>query len=232
MKFIPIFLISLFLFISYGTANSQTVSILLPKNISDDKEIEWVSRTFGRALLLEVKKEGKFKSDMIEDTKNFPDTDFIVISSFKKSKDGKRIIFYLNILSKEGNNLLKGGKYSLVESFSFAFLPELTYEMKTYISRLVRLYLAASIRPDSKFNPIKYNFKQDVISKITEILPQAKEKINQDELIFSPEEVDKWFKIGVQNISQGKNSRRNILHFEICFKKRSRFYHRKRIYAR
>jgi hypothetical protein len=100
MKFIPIFLISLFLFISYGTANSQTVSILLPKNISDDKEIEWVSRTFGRALLLEVKKEGKFKSDMIEDTKNFPDTDFIVISSFKKSKDGKRIIFYLNILSK------------------------------------------------------------------------------------------------------------------------------------
>jgi hypothetical protein len=204
MKFIPIFLILLFLFISYGTANSQTVSILLPKNISDDKEIEWVSRTFGRALLLEVKKEGKFKSDIIEDTKNFPDTDFIVISSFKKSKDGKRIIFYLNILSKEGNNLLKGGKYSLVESFSFAFLPELTYEMKTYISRLVRLYLAASIRPDSKFNPIKYNFKQEVISKITEILPQAKEKINQDELIFSPEEVDKWFKIGVQNISQGK----------------------------
>jgi tetratricopeptide (TPR) repeat protein len=202
VRFILIFLI--FIFIFYGEADSQTVSILLPRNISGDKDIEWISRTFGRAFLLEVKKEGKFKVELIEDTKNFSDSDFVAISSFKKSKDGKRIIFYMNILSKEGNNLLRGEKYSLIESFSFAFLPELTYEMKTYISRIMRLYIAGSARPESKFNPIKYNFSQDVISKISKTLSSAGERVNSEELIFSPEEVDKWFNLGAQSISQGK----------------------------
>ncbi|GBD03963.1 hypothetical protein HRbin19_01268 [bacterium HR19] len=188
-------------------AQNGDVVVALPKNISQDKDIDWISRTFGRAIHLELKKDS-LPAQFIEEEK-FPSSDFIVLSKFKRGKDGRRIVFYINILSKQ-SGFIKGKDYYIIDSFAFSFLPEVIYEAKTYVSRMVRLYISSVAKAKSKFNPIKYNFPQDSINKISDVLAKLKvgEKINSnfaiENIVSDPSQVGLWFYIGVDFLEKGR----------------------------
>ncbi len=186
----------------------KTVFVSLPENKSGDRGIDWLSRTFGRAIQLEMRKGG-MRVRLVKEIPQDQNADFLVISSYSKSKDGRRIIVYVNVIGK-GDFLAKSGEYGLVDTFSFSFIPEVVYEAKTYISRTLKLYTSGLAKGLSKFNPVKYKFSPEKLNKLTSLLSELQEKGAEpsDEivrrLVFEPEEVGSFYTLGIGLLRNGR----------------------------
>ncbi len=206
MKKIIFLVISLFAVSSayVSSAYARSVVIFTPDNISGDTELDWISDTFARSIQLEIRKAKM--SVKIEKRGAVPEADFVVISSYRRAKDGRRIIFYINLLGK-GDFFVGGGdlsSLSLIDSFSFTFIPEVVYEAKTYISKILRLYIEGSIFSDDKFKPLRYKFPADSLERVRKRLADVSvTKADIQKIIFDPSEILSWFELGVLKLKEG-----------------------------
>ncbi len=211
--FVKIFTITMLLVVSsLGTLLANSVSLVKPVNVSGDSGIDWVSDTFARSIMLELRKD-KIQVSVLSEIS--PDDKFAVISSYRKSSEGRKIIFYVNIVGRdskrayaEGDLVISDNLY-LLDSLSFVFSPETVYEIKTYIARLVRLYISARIAGNKKFEVINYKFPQEkkssLISTLKNIEIQNK-KINLGAIVMNPAELNSWFDLAIVSMQEGKFS--------------------------
>ncbi|MCS7213754.1 MAG: hypothetical protein NZ927_06000 [Candidatus Calescibacterium sp.] len=211
MNFFKRFLIVSFIsFLVGGQSYGQDFRVIIvqPKNISGDSQIDWLSNTFSKSMQLEIRKE-RVKVDIVD---NIPSSigsnEFVVVSSFKKSKD--RIIFFMNILRKGETPIKNSDDIGVIESLTIAFIPDIIYEIKTYVSRLARLYIASVAKiQTTKFNPVPYKFSQEKIVGLNELIgriPTRGTAPPYDKIIFDPAEQDGWLVAGLEKMRKGEIS--------------------------
>lgn len=204
---ILIFAVALLLVIN-SYAQDFKITIVQPKNISGDSQIDWLSNTFSKSIQLEMRKE-KLKADITDELpESINRNDFLILSSY--SKVGERIMFHMNIIRKGDAPIKNKEDVGIIESFTIAFIPDVIYETKTYISRIARLYIASLVKiPSTKFNPISYKFPPDRIvglSNLVAKIPVKPGSLSYDRIIFEPSDSEGWLAAGIENIRKGEIS--------------------------
>jgi len=186
-------------------AQENRVIILQPKNLSKDSQLDWISQTFSKSIQLELRKD-KFKADILDSIpSSISPNEYLILSAFKKFND--RIIFFINFVRKGSSTIDNSSDMDLIDSISIAFIPDIIYETKTYVSRLARLYITSNAKISSaKFNPVSYKFSSEKMTKLSEILGRVQSNVNYEDIIMNPAEQDGWLRAGIDKMKKGEIS--------------------------
>lgn len=188
-------------------AQENRVIIVQPKNLSKDSQLDWISQTFSKAIQLEMRKD-RFKADILE---NIPSSlspnEFLILSAFKKSNN--RIIFFMNLIRKGESAIKNSSEIGLIDSITIAFIPDVIYETKTYVSRLARLYISSTAKISStNFKPLSYKFSPEKVARLSEIMSKipSRGEISYEDILLNPAEQEGWLTFGLGTIKNGEIS--------------------------